>query len=196
MAKRRLKKVPRVEDLTDSLAALRKALAKRKKAELVDLLVNLVEEDRRLLRQLMESLPVATPPEALTAATRQAIIDATDFDERDINRNFDYDYNAYSEVKRNLSRLIGLGQWPSAMELSLELMKAGSYQVEMSDEGLMVEDIEDCLNVVFKAVEKCDLPAPKIFTWCCEMLESDRVGCIARPQLQSLRQKFHTSSTR
>ena len=40
------------------------------------------------------------------------------------------------------------------MELSLELMKQGSYQVEMSDEGLMTEDIEDCLNVVLKALEE------------------------------------------
>ena len=65
------------------------------------------------------------------------VADATDFDERDINRNFDYDYEAYAEVKRNLSRLIDLGELRLALELSLELMKQGSYQVEMSDEGLM-----------------------------------------------------------
>lgn len=47
-------------------------------------------------------------PQELAAATRQAIVDATDFNERDINRNFDYDYEAYGEVKRNLSRLIHL----------------------------------------------------------------------------------------
>lgn len=193
MAKRRQKKVPRIDELADSLAALRKALAKHKKAELVDLLASLAEDDRPLLRQLMESLQVATPPKALIAATHQAIIDATDFDERDINRNFDYDYNAYSEVKRNLIRLIELGQLPRAMELSLELMKAGSYQVEMSDEGMMTEDIEDCLSVVFKPLKKCDLPAAEIFTWCCEMLESDRIGCIASKQLQSLRQHFQTA---
>lgn len=158
---------------------------------MVDLLVSLAEEDRQLLRLLIESLPAATPSDALTAATRQAIIDATNFDGRDINRNFDYDYNAYGEVKRNLSRLIELGQWPSAMELSLELTKAGSYQVEMSDEGLMADDIEHCLHAVFTALKTCDLPSPKIFTWCCEMLEADRVARIA-PPLQSLRQKFHT----
>ena len=42
-------------------------------------------------------------------------------------------YNAYSEVKRNLRRLIDLGQLQPTMELSLELMKEGGYQVEMSD---------------------------------------------------------------
>lgn len=175
---------------------MRKTLAKRKKAELVDLLVNLAEEDRPLLRQLLDALDVAIPPEELVAATRQAIADATDFDERDINRNFDYDYQAYSEVKRNFRHLIERGQLPQAMQLSLELMETGSRQVEMSDEGLMVEDIEDCLGVVLTALKKSDLPPSHIFTWCCEMLEADRIGCIADKQLQSLRQHHQPPTTR
>ena len=52
------------------------------------------------------------------------------------------------------------------MELSLELMKQGSYQVEMSDEGLMTQDIEECLRVVLKALKKCDLPPDEIVAWC------------------------------
>ena len=121
------------------------------------------------------------------AATQQAIADATAFDRRDINRNFAYDYEAYGEVKRNLGRLIGSGQLPLAMRLALELMKQGSYQVEMSDEGLMTQDIEVCLEVVLKALEKCDLPANEVIAWCSAMLENDRVGFIARQPLQALR---------
>ena len=133
---------------------------------------------------------MTTTSEELVAATRQAIADATDFDEREINRNFAYDYGAYEAVKRNLSRLIGSGQLRPAMELALELMKQGSYQVEMSDEGLMSEDIEDCLSVVIQAVSKCDLPAAEVIAWCSAMLENDRVGFIAEEPLQSLRDRF------
>ena len=104
------------------------------------------------------------------AATRQAIASATDFDEREINYNFDYDSEAYEEVKRNLGRLIALGQLRPAMELSLELMKEGSYQVEMSDEGMMTDEIEECLSVVITALKKCDLPASEVIAWCAEML--------------------------
>lgn len=89
---------------------------------------------------------MAATPKELVAATRQAIADATDFDEREINRNFDYDSEAYNEVKRNLASLIASGNLPEAMTLSLELMKQASLQVEMSDEGLMTDDIEDCLS--------------------------------------------------
>ena len=49
-------------------------------------------------------------------------------------------------MKRNFGRLI---HWPSgAVWNLLELMNRGSYQVEMSDEGMMTEDIEECLQVV------------------------------------------------
>ena len=153
----------------------------------MDTLLELAQADRGVLRQLTARFDVAAAPDELVAATHQAIADATAFDRRDINRNFAYDYEAYGEVKRNLGRLIGLGQLQLAMRLALELMKQGSYQVEMSDEGLMTQDIEDCLDVVLKALEKCDLPATEVIAWCSAMLDNDRVGFIARQPLQALR---------
>jgi uncharacterized Zn finger protein len=181
---------------TDPTAALRQALAGRKKAELLDVLVELARADRGILRQLTARFDVATTPDELVTATRQAIADATDFDERQINRNFDYDYEAYGEVKRNLGRLIGSGHLRLAMELSLELMKQGSDQVEMSDEGLMTEDIEECLAVVLKALEKSDLPAAEVIAWCSAMLEEDRLGFIAREPLELLRKRLQKVAAR
>jgi hypothetical protein len=69
-------------------AELRRALTKRKKSELVDILVELAEADRGVLRRLTARLDVAATADELIAATRQAIADATAFDKRDINRNF------------------------------------------------------------------------------------------------------------
>ena len=74
-----------------------------------------------------------------------------------------------------------------AMQLALELMKQGSYQVEMSDEGMMTEDIEDCLSVLLKALQKCNLPAAEVLAWCSAMKDNDGVGFIAREPLESLR---------
>jgi hypothetical protein len=139
---------------------------------------------------------VATAPDQLLAATRRAIADATYFDKRDINRNFDYDYEAYREVQRNLGRLIDSEQLRLAMQLALELMKQGSYQVEMSDEGMMTEDLEECLSVVLKTIEKGDLPAAEIIAWCSAMQDNDRVGFITREALQSLRKRFQAAATR
>jgi len=158
--------------------------------------MELAEADRGVLRQLTARFDVAAAPDELVAATRQAIADATAFDKREINRNFAYDHQAYGEVKRNLSRLIGSGQLRQAMPLALELMKRGSYQVEMSDEGMMSGEIEDGLKVVLEALKKSDLPAAEVIAWCSAMLESDRIGFIVREPLQSLRTHFQTIAAR
>jgi hypothetical protein len=192
MPRRKPKKPAVAKKRVDSARRLRRALAKREKAELVALLLELAQKDRGIHRQLTARFNVVAAPDELVAATRRAIGDATDFDERDMNQNFDYDYKAYEEVKRNLGRLVASEQWRPAMELSLELIKDGSYQVEMSDEGLMTDDIEDCLSVVLKALKRCDLPEDKVIAWCTAMLASDRVQFIAREELQSLRTHFQT----
>src|ERR1700730_11493310 len=127
MSKRKPKKPAPAKRRPEPTPALRQALSRRKKAELVDALLELAQADRGVLRQLTARFDMAAAPDELVAATHQAIADATDFDERDINRNFDYDYEAYHEVKRNLGRLIDSGQLRLAMQLSLELMKQGSY---------------------------------------------------------------------
>ena len=193
MPKRRPKKIIRTADVAKRL---HKALAKRTKKELIDVLVELARDDRNVLRQLDARFELEAPPRELVLATRQAIADATDFDERDINRNFSYDYAAYDAVKRNLSRLVGLGQLRLAMELSLELMDQGSYQVEMSDEGLMTDDIEECLKVVFQAVRKSDLPTSELLAWCRDMLEKDRVGFICEKQLRALQANLGASGSK
>ena len=196
MSKHKPRKAARSSKPEEPVAPLRQALGRRKKAELVDVLIEMAEADRGVLRQLMARFDVSAAPAELVAATRQAIADATAFDERDINRNFAYDYEAYGEVQRNLGRLIASGQLRQAMQLALELMKKGSYQVEMSDEGLMKDDIEDCLHVVLKALPKCELPAADMIAWCSAMLENDRVGFIAREPLESVRKHFQEMAGR
>jgi hypothetical protein len=158
--------------------------------------MELAQGDRGILRQLTARFAVTTTVEELAAATRQAIADATDFDEREINRNFDYDYEAYNEVERNLSRLIESGQLRLAMDLALELMKDGSHQVEMSDEGLMADNIETCLRVVIDALKKYELPGDEVIAWCAAMTHNDRMGFIARASLESLRDRFRPRAER
>ena len=196
MTQRKPKKAAPASQRPESMAQLRRALSRRKKAEWVDALLELAQADRGVLRQLTTRFDVAAAPDGLVAATQQAIADATAFDERDINRNFAYDYGAYEEVKRNLGRLIDAGQLRLTMRLALELMKRGSYQVEMSDEGLMTQDIEGCLDVVLRALAKCDLPADEVIAWCTAMLDNDRAGFIAQGPLQSLRSHAQAAAGR
>ena len=196
MPKRKPRKRASAGKQPESTAELHQALSKRIKAELIDVLLELAKANRGIHRQLGVRFDVAAAPNNLLAATRQAIADATDFDVRDINRNFDYDYEAYREVKRNLQRLIASGQMRPAMKLALDLMKQGSHQVEMSDEGMMTEDIEDCLCVVIQALSKPGLPVSEVVTWCSAMIDNDHVDFIAREPLQSLRNSIPNAATR
>ena len=187
MPKRRLPKPVPTADMADSL---RSRLTKCTKGELVDILVELATSDRSVLRHLDARLEFAASPEELAIATRHAIADATRFDERDINRNFYYDYAAYDQVKRNLTRLVQSGELRLALVLSIELMEEGSRQAEASDEGLMIPDIEGCLLAVLAALPQCDLPREEKLVWCSEMLQRDRLGTISERQLIALRSQF------
>jgi hypothetical protein len=196
MSPRRWKKKVGPPRAVDPTPRLRQGLARRTKAELIDVLVECARADRTVLRRLTAHFELQTPARELVVLTRQAIADATAFDERDVNYNFDYDDEAYREVQQNLQRLIELGQLGPVMELSLELMAAGSYQVEASDEGLMTDDIETCLRPVLKALRQSDLPAADVHAWCSAMIKSDRVGFICDQELRALRRRRAKSQSR
>jgi hypothetical protein len=181
--KKKLKRVPKVKQFKIDW---HKVLSKQTKAVLIDELVDLINGDRGLARRLALRFEVESPPEALVQDTRRAIDEATDYDEREINYNFDYDYAAYQTVERNLKKLVKAGDLKSAMDLALDLMKSGSEQVEMSDEGLMTDDIEDCLRVVIKAIKSADLPAGTIKTWAKKMQQASRIGFICDQELEAL----------
>lgn len=189
----RKKKTTSVPKTTISADRLAHALARRRKAELIKVIVEIARADRKIMRHLTIQFSVEVPPKELVAETHQAIGDATEFDEREINYNFDYDYQAYTTVECNFDHLIKLGHLREAMQLSLELMKQGSYQVEMSDEGMMTDDIEACLKVVISALTKSNLPDDDVIAWCAAMAKTDRVGFICDRELQNLRKRLKSS---
>ncbi|WP_165235494.1 hypothetical protein [Aquisphaera insulae] len=186
-------KGPQTPKPAEPSTGLRAALMKREQSEIVDLLMDLAQSDRDLMRDLRARFDVAPPSDTLIDETRQAIADATAFDPRLINRNFPINYAAYGEVKRNLGLLIEAGQLQTAMQLALELMKQGSYQVEMSDEGLMSDDVAGCLVEVIHAVKASDLTREESLAWCLAMLKADRVRFIAKAPLEALRTHLESS---
>lgn len=53
----------------------------------------------------------------------------------------------------------------------------------------MTEDIEECLQIVIKAITKSDLPATNGTAWCAEMTRQDRVGFICDGEFAALAKK-------
>jgi hypothetical protein len=139
------------------------------------------------LRRLTE---IAGTEKELIATTQKAISRATRIDEKRRNSNFPYDVDAYQLIKSNLSHLLETGAVAEAMGLAIELMAARSAQVEASDEGLMLEELEECLGLVIETIEVVDLPKEEKVLWCDRLRSADRVRFVCEKAIQSLRRAF------
>lgn len=170
---------------TDRFPRIEKALRKRTKADLVQIILMIAKDHAVVARDLEGRLDVEKPVDVLIADVSSAIDRATDFDERMINYNFDVDWQAYADVQNGLSQLVDLGNLEKAKSLALKLMKDGSYQVECSDEGLMADDISDCLKPVIRAVKAAG--GDEAAKWANDMQIADRVGFICDQELAELR---------
>jgi len=175
---------PRKVSNADRYPLIEKALRKRTKADIICLVMTLAKEHAAVARDLERELAIEKPMDLLVADVSSAIDRATDFDERKMNYNFDVDWQAYEDVQLGVKKLIELGQLEDAKTLALKLMNDGSYQVECSDEGLMTDDIQDCLKPVIRAVKAAD--GKEASHWAFEMLRADRVGFICDRELKQL----------
>jgi hypothetical protein len=178
-------KQPRKLAKSDRFPLIERELHKRTKAELVAMIVAIAKEHAVVTRELEDRLAVEKPVDLLVADVSSAIDRATAFDERMINRNFAVDWQAYADVQKGLSRLVELNHLTDAKSLALELMKGGSYQVECSDEGLMTDEISQCLKPVIRAVKAAG--GDEAAKWAGDMQAADRVGYICGKELAELR---------
>jgi hypothetical protein len=119
MMTKRMPSKPKSLTKANSLGSLRAALQKRTKEELVGLVLQWARSSRTTRQELELRFDAKVSTRELVAQTRQAIADATDFDDRQINYNSDYDYKAYETIARNFKLLIKAEQLAHAMELGL-----------------------------------------------------------------------------
>lgn len=161
---------------------LRAALKKRKKADLVEVALRIAQQDKASQWLLEQEVGLDKPVNLLVHDVEVAIETATAVDERELNRNPAIDWPAYDAVQRGLSQLVRKSGIEPAKALALKLMRKGSYQMECRDEGLMQEEIENCLRPVISAVAASSGDSD----WAREMLRCDRTGCICRQELTEL----------
>lgn len=186
MVKKGTKK-PRKLAKSDRFPLIESELHKRTKAELIALVLVIAREHAVVARELEDRLAIEKPLDLLIADVSSAIDLATDFDERMMNHNFDVDWQAYADVQKGLALLVELNHLADAKSLALQLMKDGSYQVECSDEGLMTDEISECLQPVIRAVEAAG--GDEAAKWAADMQAADRVGFICDKELAELRSR-------
>lgn len=169
----------------ERLKLIEGVLRKQSKAKLIALLLAIGKKDWAVLRELETRLQVERPLDLLIAEVSVSITRATDFEEGRRRNDLDIDWEAYEEVKKGLARLLELGHLAEARLLAIHLMKAGSRQVEASDEGLMADELSECLRPVIRAVQRSgDHTAAE---WASAMQAADRVAFICERELAKLR---------
>jgi len=166
----------------ERLDMLRAALRRSKKVEIIELVFWLAGEEHSCRWTLERELGLDKPIDLLVHDVEVAIKLATRVDELRLNYNVDYDWRAYEAIQVGLAQLIEKNAIDDAKVLALKLMRAGSYQIECSDEGLMRETIEDCLRPVIAVVAG----TPNASDWALEMLSRDRVGFLCELELKEL----------
>jgi len=179
--------LPNLSERERARQQVERALQSLNKEQILPI-VTVLARSTATLRELEELADVRGSLTDLSVGTRWAIFDATEFDERDCNSNFDYDFRAYRTVQRNLGLLVGAGHWREAMELAVELMRWGSEQICASDEGLMAEEIGDCVRVVTRGLVHSELPSMSILSWCGAMAAADATGCLEDQEFSELKQ--------
>ncbi|MBT5926812.1 MAG: hypothetical protein HOH33_09350 [Verrucomicrobia bacterium] len=167
------------------------SIRKDKLEDFLSLLESLREPHMKKQSFIERLIVVDGSGEALVLTTRQLITKATAFDEKYRNHNFDYDMKAYEAIKDNFECLLKAGHLPDVMNLAVNLMQAGSAQIEASDEGMMLGEIEDCLKVAILAVRKSDLLKSEILDWTKKILAADRVRFICHYDLEELQRDIH-----
>lgn len=165
---------------------IEKALRKLKKNELVDLLMDLDTFDPSVRWSIESSLSVQKPIDLIAFDLRYAIQIATKVDSEQIGYDFHYSWQAYEEVGRGFEQLLKVGAVELAKTIAVEFADKASYQVECSDQGLMMYEILLCLKPVLLAAIEGGIELAK--AWALDMLCADRVGLIYENELRQLAQ--------
>lgn len=163
-------------------ALITKTLKSHRKDSLIRILAKLCEDNIHARWITEAELGMTKPVELVLHDLREAIQLATHVDEEQINQNFSFDWDAYAEVRRLMEMLVSLGAIREAMEIAIHFMGQASRQLEYSDEGTMLEDIETCLQPVFEALENHE--ETERSAWAFHMQVAHQVGFVCRSKLQ------------
>lgn len=159
-----------------------KTLRRQRKDSLVQILDRLCDENIHARWITEAELGMTKPVELVLHDLREAIQIATQVDEERMDSNFSYDSDAYAEVKRLMEMLVSLSAIPEAMEIAIHYMEEASRQIESSDEGLMLEQVESGLEPIFQALENHD--ETQRLAWAFRMQKADRVGFVCHEKLE------------
>jgi hypothetical protein len=157
------------------------ALERHSKAQLISLLQDTAFRWEDVCRQLLMETEDDQPLSGLVGDIRSALRKATHVPEEQVNRNLSVDYNAYEQVRRGLKKLIATDHLREAMALAIDVIQLGSNQVELSDEGLMADEVVETVKLVVKEVDAAQIGPEEKAKWWVALAAADWLELLSGP---------------
>jgi uncharacterized Zn finger protein len=160
----------------------REYLESQTKKQLINLLEELAGNYSQVRKTLQDRRNLASGNvENIVDLIKEDISELEDVDEdyEDWNdyRSYDNDIDL-SQMQQRLEDLLVQGYADKVLSLGEEILSAGKRRVEMEQEGESIEEIADCMTVVFKAVSQSTLSVVDQMLWVIDMeSESDYDLC-------------------
>jgi len=170
------------EDKMKTSSIFREYLEGQTKEQLINLLEELAGNYSPVRKALQDKRNLASGNvENIVDLIKEDISELEDVDEdyEDWNdyRSYDNDIDL-SQMQQRLADLLVQGYADKVLSLGEEILSAGKRRVEMEQEGESIEEIADCMTVVFKAVSQSALSVVDQMLWVIEMeSESDYDLC-------------------
>ena len=151
-------------------------LKNKTKAQLIDLLHELVEQYPEISRELSDQNQIFSGnTKTLVARLREDIRDLGDepgWQNYWQGQGFTPDY---SGIRKKLETLVKTGHADEVLTLGRELVSTGTRQVEEShDEGETAMEIADCMSVIVEALDRSSLDAAEKLIWAVDAVFEDQ----------------------
>ncbi len=169
------------EKMTTS-SIFREYLEDQTKEQLINLLEELAANDSKVHKTLQDRRNLASGQvENIVDSIKEDISELEDvddyYDDWNDYRGHDNDIDL-SQMQQRLQDLLAQGYADQVLSLGEEILSAGKRRVEMEHEGESIEEIADCMTVVFKAVSQSALSVVDQMLWVIDIeSESDYDLC-------------------
>jgi len=155
---------PEAETEAEELAAnaLREYLEQLTKKELIEILVAFAEKDALLGRYLRDRQNLAAEDvEEIIGGVYSELDELLEETEYSAYENYEIDVPDFLDVQAGLESLLDSGHPDELLDIGKELMDRYEKIAEYDDEGEIGNKISFCMDVVFEALSRSSLPAPK-----------------------------------
>ncbi|MBW6498927.1 MAG: SWIM zinc finger family protein [Bacteroidales bacterium] len=151
-------------------------LGEKSKEELIVLLTDLAARHPEVKRKILEDEQLRSGRiDKLAIALRKEIIAVTDEPAWTNRWNDEGSRPDYSHIKERFADLLKEGHADIVVELGRELWQKGNEQVEQShDDGEVVYELRDCMEIVFQAVMASSLSRPEQLLWMIDIFFEDQ----------------------